>query len=344
MKTLFLGDSKPNDNVCSGLLHGLRLLFGPDVVDYPRQKYMYKEDRDRISNVAGGAPIHTLTFCLDDIGIDRTDIEQKIKDHFFELIVYGNIYRYREFLDTVIKVYQPRDVLFIDGEDNPRTGHWDVDSGFEDLYRLIYEHGITFKSELNGQVYDGSGGFYVPHSSEYPRIQSIWYAYPEEDIYPGGVTKDQWFATCLPSHLDTYVFPTKELYYQDYRRSYFGFTWRKGTWNSMRHSEILLNGCIPLFLGDPPLDTLPETIMPMFPKQLCLRALRLPGPKVEVIGDSWAIIKQIKYSLDESAFDFSLYHELLEELFTYSKKHLTTRVLAEYVLSIREMLTGGCKA
>jgi hypothetical protein len=344
VRILFLADSKVNDNVCASVLHGLRLLFGTNVIDFPRQQYMYKQDRDSISNVTGEVPIHTLTFCLDDVGIDRSDVERKINDHFFDLIVYGSIYRYRAFLDQVVRVYQPKDVLFIDGEDNPRTGQWALDSGFEDIYRLIYDRGITFKSELNGPVYDGSGGRYIPVSPEYPRIQPIWYAYPEEDIYPGGVTKDQWFATCLPSHYDTYIFPTKEKYYQDYRRSFFGFTWRKGTYNVMRTLEILMNNCVPLFLGKPDLTELPPTIMPLFPKQLCLKALQLPGPQVEIIDDPWAIIKNIQYHMDESVFNRQQYDELQEELFTYSKKFLTTRVMAEYVLNTREMLTGGCSA
>jgi len=84
MKILFLTDSYPN-YVPDLLLHGLRKLLGPAVVDYPRKECLY-------AGVIGLGicPEDQLApgwFPQDDGMIDREDIESKIQHDFFDLVV-----------------------------------------------------------------------------------------------------------------------------------------------------------------------------------------------------------------------------------------------------------------
>ena len=48
--------------------------------------------------------------------IDRTDITAKIKARYYDLIIYGSIWRAWDLLSEVISSYQPEQIIFIDGE------------------------------------------------------------------------------------------------------------------------------------------------------------------------------------------------------------------------------------
>lgn len=113
MKILFVTDAYPN-YVPDLLLHGLRKLIGPDVVDYPRKDCLYEgviglgicpEDQ----RCPGWFP-------ADNGQIDRTDIWRKIKGGHFDLVVCD--------LRAVGKIIEklgqwPKVCAIIDGEDHP---------------------------------------------------------------------------------------------------------------------------------------------------------------------------------------------------------------------------------
>lgn len=42
---------------------------------------------------------------------------------------------------------------------------------------------------------------------------------------------------------NTYIFENEEEYYNDYKKSLFAITRKKGGWDCMRHYEILACGC-----------------------------------------------------------------------------------------------------
>ena len=113
MKILFLTDPYPN-YVPDLLLHGLRKLLGPAVVDYPRKECLY-------AGVIGlgVCPEDQLArgwFPADDGSIDRDDIADKIRRDFFDLIVADV-----RCLDRCGDLgFTPRSRLaIIDGEDYP---------------------------------------------------------------------------------------------------------------------------------------------------------------------------------------------------------------------------------
>ena len=138
MKILYISKGRKPDYQCDMLFHGLRTLLGPDVVDVSRIWFMYAN--------SFGPGKHDLSECYgrgftlygllpDDSHVDRTDIRKKIKNRYFDLIIYGSVHRDQSFLNKVRSIYPPSKIIFIDGEDGPGTAS-------------VLGQGIYFKREL----------------------------------------------------------------------------------------------------------------------------------------------------------------------------------------------------
>ncbi len=107
-------------------------------------------------------------------------------------------------------------------------------------------------------------------------MQSIFpipYAIPDEYIVDDVPEKKHIWAEVIPDFKETYRFgPNQEIEYnQMYRDSRFAFTWKKCGWDSLRHYEIIANGCIPVFRD---LHKCPEKTMISFPKQIVSNAMK----------------------------------------------------------------------
>ncbi len=147
------------------------------------------------------------------------------------------------------------------------------------------------------------------------KVFPIVFSIPEQKIVQEMPEKTQDFAFLIPGKLDTYMYDSESDYYNDYQRSYFAITCKKGGWDCLRHYEILANGCIPYFLD---LDLCDEKTLFNFPKDLILEAMHLDG---------------VSYmEIDHSKFDKARYDELLARLLAYTRKHLTSRNVASYLL------------
>ncbi len=133
MNVLFLTYPYPN-YVPDLLLHGLRKLLGPAVVDYPRKDSLY---RGEIFGVAPEDQLISRLFPPEDTAIDREDIAGKIEKGFFRYIVcdsrlvaetvatdgdralmrFGGIRSIPLFQDETRPL--PRGLALIDGNDYP---------------------------------------------------------------------------------------------------------------------------------------------------------------------------------------------------------------------------------
>lgn len=143
----------------------------------------------------------------------------------------------------------------------------------------------------------------------------IQFAIPESKVIKDIPRKDLDFAFIIPHRLETYIYDTESSYYEGYQRAYYGITMKKGGWDCLRHYEILANGCIPYFLD---IDKCPENTMFWFPKKLIQEAMNLEG---------------VSYlHIDHTKFDKVRYYEILQQLLDYTKEHLTTKNLAQYLL------------
>lgn len=146
----------------------------------------------------------------------------------------------------------------------------------------------------------------------------IGFGIPESKIVSKIPEKNKDFAFISPLDRNTYIYDKEEDYYAEYRRSYFAVTCKKSGWDCLRHYEILACGCIPYFLN---LDQCDEGTMHLFPRELVKEAMKLEGVNYNDVG-----------SIDPTRFNKTKYYEILEKLLNYTRKHLTTRAMAEYVL------------
>lgn len=143
----------------------------------------------------------------------------------------------------------------------------------------------------------------------------IQFSIPEVKVVAEIPDKTRDFAYIIPGELHTYIYTKESDYYADYQRSYFAITREKGGWDCMRHYEILANGCIPYFLN---LDACNPNTMLLLPKALIREAMNLEG---------------VSYNhIDHTRFNKKRYYEILQELLEYTKQHLTTRAMAQYML------------
>lgn len=226
------------------------------------------------------------------------DIIDKIKLKFYDLIIYGCIYTHDwfpnrqclDYLDYVKEFYPKNKVYFLDGSDEVfNFGH---------AYGLN-EYGIIWKRELTDLSFGNPISFAIPESQV-----DIFGKVKKEYIFSPKINRPISNAGCDPR---LYTFTDEKLYYQEYAKSYYGYTCKKGGWDCMRHYEILANRCIPAFEN---LEECPPYIMTNFPKDI--------------------IIEFNKYSLNEK---IHLYYENFSDyLLNYTKENLTTKKLVKNIL------------
>ena len=220
-----------------GLLHGLRRLFGDRVVDYPRMWHMYADSFgpgkvDQTTIVGRG---YTLYGMMDDSTVDRTDIEQKIRNQYFDLIIMHSWYP-SLLMNLILETTPVRRIVWIDGRDERQVLTQFIDSGH------------YFKRELTQPMH---------------KVKPISFGFPAEKIQ-APVDKTRSVAHCVAGDLSTYIFKTEDTYYHQYNEALFGITTVKGGWDCMRHYEIMGARCVPFFVN---LEGCPTTTCTTLPKR-----------------------------------------------------------------------------
>ena len=328
MKILFISssnvkqDSRLNNYMHDIVLHGLREIYGNSVIDYPGVWYMYRDEVKKrnydISNLWGrGFTLYNLLSNYQQI--DRTDIENKIKTNYFDFIIFGSIDKVQLFFDIAIN--SKSKIIFVDGNDSPF------------INEQITDKGVYFKRELI--------------SDNIKNVYPINFAIPKEKIVHTINPKPlNILAPLIPGKYSTYIYENEQDYYQSYQNSVFALTYKKMGWDSLRHYEILMNGCIPLFLN---IDKCPEKILTNLPKKLLSEIF---------IQYSWILnqffptnIYKMKFLTTEKFFLYFLnlfkkkydsaalinsYPKLFEikkKMIDYTKKNLTTEKIASNMIS-----------
>ena len=260
MKILYISDTVLEDYLCDSLLHGFLSLPNVTTIDFGRRWMLYKTDFESgarsLNKIRGrGFSLYGL---LAENNVDREDISGKLKSHFFDLVVYGNVFRTLEYISLVLENYKPQEILFVDGEDHP----W--------LYPGLIQRGLYFKRELRHTI---KGVF------------PIHFAIPECKLSTGPVSKEKLFAQVDPRDKSSYIFGNEAEYYADYQKSFFAMTMQKAGWDCLRHYEILANQCIPNFLN---LIECPLQTMTRFPKLEAYQAATL----IEKRGAEYFLTKE----------------------------------------------------
>ncbi len=112
---LFLCHNTIEDYLKLCLLIGLKEILQERVVDYPKLDYIYKNYSGDTKALYGKG--FTYTKIVDDVPIDRNNIEQRIKNKEFELIIYAYIHHGRMFYDIVQQNYGAEKIAYICGQD-----------------------------------------------------------------------------------------------------------------------------------------------------------------------------------------------------------------------------------
>ena len=302
------------------LLHGLREVYGKDVIDYPGAWYLYKDEsrkRQLDKKYLWGKGITTHEI-LDNYNlIDRSDISEKIKKKYFDLIIYGSIQRNNSFIDEAMK-YNNK-LIFIDGEDSQL------------LQKKLIGKGLYFKRELKNSI---------------KYVFPINFAIPKNKIL-NNIKADPKFllSPLIPGKLDTYIYKNENDYYEMYQNSIFGLTYKKVGWDCLRHYEILMNGSLPIFLN---INKCPDLTMQNFPKKI-IGEITNKYEKILNFYNPFKIFKKkflnmsrffnfFTYkSKDISALDYLQKNQDINELrfqtLEFTKKNLTTQNLAKYVIN-----------
>ena len=241
MRILYISGGGAQDYLCDMLFHGLRQLEGTEVVDVKRMWFMYGSEFQGEAGAQRKARLYGKGFSVygllgDDSGVDRDDLETKISLRYFDAIIYGMVWRCRDYLSLALQKYPPYRLAFVDGADHQGMVHG------------LMGRGLYFKRELNGW---------------WPTVLPIQFAIPREHVKTNRVVKTKPLAFIDPRRRETYVYDDQTSYYADYATSLFGVTVQKTGWDALRHYEILANRCIPWFLD---IETCPPPTLPFFPK------------------------------------------------------------------------------
>jgi hypothetical protein len=244
MRILYVSHGAGPDYQNDVILHGLKTIYGKEVYETADNWYMYDDmsQNDKAQLYGKGFTLYGLLPASLKNTIELAEVKKKIKEKFFDYIFFGSIRRCNDFFFLVIRSYERKNVVLIDGEDDTS------------IAKPLVNTGLYFKRELEGQ-----------HSDIFP----VCFGIPQSKISQSVAHKTKNTAHIIPGDLSTYIFTDECAYYNDYQTSYFGVTCKKGGWDCMRHYEIMANGCIPYFIN---LDKCPHNTLSRFPKDLILRS------------------------------------------------------------------------
>jgi hypothetical protein len=113
-KVLFLsGDSDPDYLRCMTLI-GLKEVLGDQLIDVPKIDHVYQSYGDASSLYGKGM---TYSNAVEDVPVDRSNIEERIDRREFEFIIYGSIHRGLPLINLVTQKYPPSKIVYLCGED-----------------------------------------------------------------------------------------------------------------------------------------------------------------------------------------------------------------------------------
>ena len=326
------------DYQCDTLFHGLRSILGDQIIDAYRMWHVYEDaDPEKLKNTWGkGFSSYGI---LPNIEIPRDehgyydDLVSRIENRYFNFIICpihhtlnGRYDDVNHALMSLLRTYEPHRIILVDG--------WDK----FDLSRHVAKKVPYFKMQFADEDADVA--------------TPISFSIPKEKIRePSEKSFD--FAPLVPAymhfddpHQKSYIYEDEDSYYQDYQKSYFAYVCKKARedderagWVTMRHFEILANGCVPFFTD---VEKCPKNALFNYPKELCVRAKKLKGvypgtkepynPQEDTfIGTSKQILPgEDRGYIDFDEFDLNEYNSLRDEFIEYTRLHLTTESMAKY--------------
>jgi len=289
------------------LFHGLRELLGENVIDYPKKKYLYTNFTGNTNEFWGKGFSYIKT--LKDIEIDRS-----IDLNKFDLIVlsvHHTIHRNPYVLHQILHELNNKTkakIAVVDGNDEIST----------------YEFALDYTQYLFKREIPSGEKRFIP----------IHFAMPIEKFVSNIPQKSKYIADIVPCdhnhpNRKTHSYNIEELYYNDYRSSWFALTCIKGGADCARHIEIIMNASLPIFSD---WEKVASRTLTNLPRKLLSDIKDWPFLKLPSKTFSKNDIKLDWNYIDESKFDKQLCEDTINYLLEYGRKNLTTLALAKYFL------------
>ncbi|WP_176146074.1 glycosyltransferase family 1 protein [Parapedobacter luteus] len=275
MKILFF-TSAVEDYLGDGILIGLRALFGDDCIDYPKCEILYQNCPDNVLSQVRGKGFTLYTGLLDDIPIDRFNIEYKLQNGYYDLIIFGDIQRQFGLFVHFRPWLTKRNTIIMDGLDTsqpyPARGRWWRRPYYWFLPKA-HKPFLYFKREWTDDTYFNAAARLLPapvrrRLPSAKNLRSISFSVPEEKIvgqlpekkkdFPKHIVDNE-LADKISGSTTTYAFQSEIEYYQDLQDARFGITTMRAGWDCLRHYEVAANGAVICFKD---LDRKPHTCAP----------------------------------------------------------------------------------
>ena len=97
------------------ILIGLKEIFAETIIDYPKIEHIYTNYLGNTNQLYGKG--FSYTKIVEEIPVKRDDIENRIKNKEFDLIIYGAVHHELPFHDLVLQHYPSENIVYMCGED-----------------------------------------------------------------------------------------------------------------------------------------------------------------------------------------------------------------------------------
>lgn len=178
--------------------------------------------------------------------LTRDSIKTLADSKKFDFIIYTSIQRNSLIANELLDSGGTTPIIFLDGEDNT------------DILDNFASKSFYFKREIDEAI----------KIDKYKYLRSISFRVNKKKIFNKDESKTRLIAPCDPRDRRTYIYNDENSYYNQYKTAYFGITMKKGGWDCMRHYEIIMNRCLPLFIG---IEDMPKYTMREYPRQLQMK-------------------------------------------------------------------------
>ena len=238
-----------NDMVFISLLTSKKILLDSNV--YP--DFLFKDFKGSNLYGRGFTMYKKIDISYKKNSLDNVTIKKRIKEKYYDIILYSSIRKYDKFFNQVIKYYSREKIICIDGED---------DLNFSIHHYLNSNY---FKREISNFLHKIN-------------IEPISFFIPNlvlEELrknFNFDLKKKFLKAYCDPNDKKTYIYKDEKKYFEQYSNSLFGVTKMKGGWDCLRHYEIILCNSLPYFEN---IDKKPPLVMQGYPVEFQLNANRL---------------------------------------------------------------------
>lgn len=123
-RILFLSDFPLPDYLRCLTLHGLKKRFGTMCHDFPKVSHLYSDYPGDVSQLYGKGITYAKNLSP-SLHIDEDDnfyaVEEKVKRHYYDIIIYGAMDRGMILYNTVVSTYAKEDIYYLNGGDEQLT-------------------------------------------------------------------------------------------------------------------------------------------------------------------------------------------------------------------------------